>query len=325
MSQSQTTTRKLTPPAPVSLAAFEAMFEKVKNWGKWGADDELGTLNYITHDKIAAAAKLVRKGRCVSMAIPINKQAGPDNPNPAVHFMSLMHDIPISESGLSFGMCYLGMASHGDAHTHVDALNHVAWKGKLYNGKPATLLTSRGSEWGSIAAYNKGIVGRGVMLDAAHYRKVKWLEPGEAVTRAELEEIEKTQGVRLGEGDILVFRTGHHARRLALGAWSNDYPPGGQGKAGLHIDTVPWMHERKIAAFLPDGDGETVPSNVEGVPYPIHPLQLTSMGMLVSDSLQLEEVHQACMEEKRWEFLVVGLPLRLPGATGCPWNPIAMF
>ena len=87
------------------------------------------------------------------MAIPINKVAGPDNPNPAVHLMSLMHDIPISESGLSFGMCYLGMASHGDCHTHVDALNHVGYKGQLYNGKPAALLTSRGSDWGSIAAY----------------------------------------------------------------------------------------------------------------------------------------------------------------------------
>jgi kynurenine formamidase len=222
-------------------------------------------------------------------------------------------------------MCYLGMASHGDCHTHVDALNHVAYKGKLYNGKPASLLTSRGSEWGSIAAYHAGIVGRGVLLDAARYRKVDWLEPGEAVTRAELEAIEKAQGVRLGEGDILVFRTGHHARRRALGAWSNDYPPAGEGKAGLHVDTVPWMHERRIAAFLPDGDGETVPSNVEEMPYPIHALQLTSMGMLVSDSLNLEEVAKACEEEKRWEFMVVGLPLRLPGATGCPWNPIALF
>jgi kynurenine formamidase len=222
-------------------------------------------------------------------------------------------------------MCFLGMASHGDCHTHVDALNHVAYKGKLYNGKPASLLTSRGSEWGSIAAYHAGIVGRGVLLDAARYRKLDWLEPGEAVTRAELEAIEKAQGVRLGEGDILVFRTGHHARRLALGPWSNDYPPAGQGKAGLHIDTVPWMHERRIAAFLPDGDGETVPSNVERMPYPIHPLQLTSMGMLVSDSLQLEEVHKVCEEEQRFEFMVVGLPLRLPGATGSPWNPIAIF
>src|ERR1700741_2799638 len=173
-------TRTLTPPAPVSLAAFDTMFEQIKNWGRWGEDDELGTLTYITPEMVAAAARLVRKGRCVSMAIPINKQAGPDNPNPAVHLMSLMHDIPISKSGLSFGMFYLAMPSHGDAHTHVDALNHVAYKGKLYNGKSAELLTSRGSDWGSIAAYHAGIVGRGVLLDAARYRKVKWLEPGEA-------------------------------------------------------------------------------------------------------------------------------------------------
>lgn len=314
-----------TPPAPVTLAEFDAIYESVKNWGRWGPDDERGTMNYVTPAKIAAAAALVRSGRTVSMAIPINKTAGPDNPNPAVHMISLMHDLPVSESGLSFGMCYLAMASHGDCHTHVDALNHVGYRGQLYNGKPAATLTSRGSDWGSIAAYSTGIVGRGVMLDAARHRGVPWLEPGDAVTRAELEEIEKAQGVRLGEGDILVFRTGHHARRLALGAWNNEYPPAGEGKAGLHVDTVPWMHERRIAGFLPDGDGETVPSNVEGMPYPIHVLQLTAMGMLISDSLQLEELAVACEEEGRWEFMVVGLPLRLPGATGSPWNPIAIF
>jgi kynurenine formamidase len=317
--------RKLTPPAPVSLKEFDALYEKVKNWGRWGPDDERGTMNYLTPDKVAAAAALVKSGRQVSMAIPIGKVAVADNPNPAVHLMSLLHDIPISESGLTFGMCWLGMGSHGDAFTHVDALNHVGYKGKLYNGKPVSTLTSRGSDWGSITAYATGLVGRGVMLDAARHRGVEWLEPGEAVTRKELEDIEKAQGVRLGEGDILVFRTGHHARRLKLGAWNNEYPPAGEGKAGLHVDTVPWMHERRIAAFLPDGDGETVPSNVEGMPYPIHPLQLTAMGMLISDSLQLEELAAACKEEGRFEFMVVGLPLRLPGATGTPWNPIAIF
>jgi len=85
------------------------------------------------------------------------------------------------------------------------------------------------------------------------------------------------------------------------------------------------MHERRIAAFLPDGDGETVPSNVEGILYPIHPLQITAMGMFASDSLQLEDLARACAEEGRDEFMVVGLPLWLPGATGSPWNPIAIF
>ncbi len=317
--------RTLTRPAPVSLEEFNRVFESVKNWGRWGPEDELGTLNYVTPERVAEATRLVHSGRRVSMALPINTVAGPDNPNPAIHHMSLMHDIPVGPAGLSFAMCFLGMASHGDAHTHIDALNHIGYRGQLYNGKPTSTLTSLGSKWGSIAAYKDGIVGRGVLLDAPRYRGISWLEPGEAVDRAELEAIEQAHGVRLGEGDILVFRTGHHARRLALGPWRNDAPPDGEGKAGLAIDTIPWMQERRIAAFLPDGDGETIPSNVEDIPYPIHPLQQTAMGLCISDSLQFEDLALACEEEGRWEFLVVGLPLRLPGATGSPWNPIAIF
>lgn len=314
-----------TPPAHVGRAAFDALFEELKNWGKWGPDDELGTMNYLTPEKIAAAASLVRTGRTVSMAIPINTVAGPDNANPAVHMMSLLHDTPVGDSDMTFAMCYLGMVSHGDCHTHMDALNHVAWKGQFYNGKSSSLLTSRGSAWGGVTTYANGLVGRGVMIDAARHRGVDWLEPGDAVTRAEIESIEMETGVRLGQGDIMVFRTGHHARRLALGPWDNGYPPAGQGKAGLHVDAVGLMHERKIAAFLPDGDGETVPSNVEGVPYPVHVLQMVAMGMFISDSLQLEDLARACEAEGRSEFMVCGLPLRLPGATGSPWNPIALF
>jgi kynurenine formamidase len=208
----------------------------------------------------------------------------------------------------------------------MDALCHIAYRGQVYNGRPALeVMTSRGATALDVTSYQHGLVGRGVLLDVPRFRGVDWLEPGEAVTRAELEAVERAQGVALGEGDIFVFRTGHHRRRLALGGWSNDYPPSGEGKAGLHVDTIEWMHERRIAAFLPDGDGETVPSNVEGMLYPIHPLQVTAMGMLAADSLQLEDVAAACAEEGRFEFMVVGLPLRLPGATGSPWNPIAIF
>jgi kynurenine formamidase len=120
-----------------------------------------------------------------------------------------------------------------------------------------------------------------------------------------------------------VYRTGHHRRRLELGPWDNG--PTGEGKAGLHVDTIPWMHERGIAAFLPDGDGEAIPSCVDGMAYPIHPLQIVAMGMLTADSLQFEDLARACEEEGRFEFMVVGLPLRLPGGTGSPWNPIAIF
>ena len=309
----------------VTLEEFDRIFESVKNWGRWGPDDQLGTMNLVTPDRVTAAAGLVRSGRRVSMQIPINTVAGPDNPNPAIHFVSQGHDIDIGSSGLRFGLDFLGMACHGDCHSHMDALCHISYKGLTYNGKPAEeVLTTKGATTLDVASIGEiGVVGRGVLLDLPRFRGVKWLEPGEAVTRAELEACEKVEGVHIGEGDIFVYRTGHHRRRLELGAWDNG--PDGEGKAGLHVDTIPWMHERGIAAFLPDGDGEAVPSCVEGMTYPIHPLQIVAMGMLTADSLQFEDLARACDEEGRFEFMVVGLPLRLPGGTGSPWNPIAIF
>ena len=307
----------------VSVEEFEDIFESVKNWGRWGADDVMGTLNLITPEHVKAAVATVTEGLHVSMAIPINTVAGPDNPSQAIHHMVQMHDLDIGSGKLTFSMDFLGMECHGDCHTHIDALNHIAYGGKLYNGLPATEVTSRGSRVLYMDHYSQGIIGRGVLLDVPRHRGVEWLEPGEAVTRAELEAVEEAQGVRLGEGDLFVFRTGHHARRLAKGAWDNGYD--GEGKAGLHVDTIPWMHERGIAGFLPDGDGETVPSVVDGILYPIHPLQVTAMGMMVSDSLQLEDVAPICDRLGRWEFMVAIAPLRIVGGTGSPFNPIAIL
>jgi kynurenine formamidase len=312
--------RNKTKPTPVSAREFDELFQKVCNWGRWGPDDERGTLNYISPAHVRAAAALVRSGRSVSLAVPVNTVAGPDNPHPAVHNMVQTHDIP---SDPTFALDYMACDFHGDCHTHIDALCHIGYKGKLYNGKPVSSVTSRGPTLMDITAYAHGIVGRGVLLDIPRLLGVKWLEPGEAVTREELEAAEKAQGVRLGEGDIFLFRTGHHRRRLELGPWNNGYD--GEGKAGLHATTMLMLHERKVAAFLPDGDGETVPSNVEGIIYPIHALQICAMGMACADSLQFEELVKVCEEERRWEFMVVIEPLRFPQCTGSLFNPIAIF
>jgi len=303
-------------------AEFDQQFKRVCNWGRWGPEDQLGTLHYITPAHIRSAAALVRSGRSVSLAIPINKIAGPDNPRPAFHYMVQAYD-STSTFEPNFALDYLACEFHGDCHTHVDALCHIAYKGKLYNGKPTSIVTSKGATSMDITAYAHGIVGRGVLLDIPRLRQVKWLEPGEAVTPEEIEAAEKAQGVRLGEGDIFLFRTGHHRRRLELGPWNNTYE--GEGKAGLHSKAMSLLSERKVAAFLPDGDGETVPSNVDGVAYPIHALQICAMGMAASDSLQFEELVKVCEEEHRWEFMVTAAPLRMPGGTGSLWNPIAIF
>jgi kynurenine formamidase len=317
---------KPKPAAPLSLAEFETLFEQLKNWGKWGPDDDRGTLNYITPECIKAASRLVRSGRSVSLAVPINKVAGPDNPRPPSHYMATNYDIKFAFGQPQFATDYYGSEIHGDCHTHMDALCHVGYKGRLFNGKPASIVTTHGPTEMDITAFAHGIVGRGVLLDLPRLYRERWLEPGHAVTADELLAAEKAQGVKLRSGDILVFRSGHHARRLALGAWNpGPASDGGSGRAGLHATALKLLHEREVAVFLPDGDGETVPSNVEGVCYPIHALQLPAMGMVCADSLQFEELVPICEAEQRWEFMVVACPLRLPKGTGSLFNPIAIF
>jgi len=312
-----------TAQTKLTLAQFDALFESLKNWGVWGPRDEKGTLNYITPEKIRAAAALVKTGRSVTMEIPVNTVAGPDNPNPAIYYMNTTHDVDIGSGELRFATDFLGIQFHGDCHTHIDALCHIAYKGQLYNGRPASSVTPRGALEQDITAYAHGIVGRGVLIDVPRYRGVKWLEPGVMVTAEEIEAVEAAENVRLSEGDIMVFRTGHHRRRLELGAWDPGYT--GEGRAGLDPYSLALLKTRKVAAFLPDGDGETVPARVEGLLYPIHPLQITAMGLVCADSLQLEDLARVCEEEQRWEFMVVLAPLCLPRATGSPFNPIAIF
>ncbi len=306
-----------------TIGEFEELFRSVSNWGRFGSDAARGTLNYLTPDRIRAAAALVRTGRTVSLAVPISTVAGPDNPRPAAHHMVQTHGMHTVPGGPDFAMDWLASEFHGDCFTHVDALCHVSWRGKMFDGIPADAVDTAGASRLDISAFAHGIVGRGVLLDIPRLRGVKWLEPGEAVGRDELLAAEAAQGVRLGEGDILVFRTGHHRRRLELGPWNNGYD--GEGKAGLHVDAIPLLHERRVAAFFPDGDGETVPSTVEGVAYPIHALQIAAMGMACADSLQFEELVAVCDEENRWEFMVSAAPLRLPRATGSLFNPTAIF
>ena len=282
-----------------------------------------GTLNFILPEHVRAAAALVRSGRSVSMALPINTVAGPDNARPAVHYMVKLHDSDPQRGEPRFAGDYLASEIHGNCRTHLDALCHISYKGLLYNGKPASALTCHGSPQEDVTAYAHGIVGQGVLLDIPRLRGVKWLEPGNGVSSAELLEAEVAQGVRLGPGDILLFRTGHHRRRLELGPWDNGYA--GEGRAGLYPDAIRLLHERQVAAFFPDGDGETVPSNVDGVTHPIHALQIAAMGMACADNLQFEELVEVCEGEGRWEFLFVAAPLRIPHGTGSLVNPLAIF
>ena len=305
----------------MSVEEFDQLFEEVKNWGRWGDDDVLGTLNLLTPAHVAAAAATVTSGRTVTMSLPVQTAAGPDTPAPALHYMSIGHDDIIGEGDGRFATDFLGIDFHGESQSHVDALCHVSYRGRLYNEIPISGVTTSGANVLTVDDYRHGIVGRGVMVDAARHRGVEWLDPGDAVTAEELEAAEEQQGVRLDEGDIFVFRTGQHRRRLTLGPWDNNV----EGRAGLHPTALRLLAERGVAAFAADGDGETIPSPVDGVSYPMHPLQICAMGMAAFDNLQFEDLRQACDEEGRQVFMFSAGPLRITRGTGSPVNPIAIF
>jgi len=312
---------KINPP--MTEAEFDQLFNDVSNWGRWGEADERGTLNYLTPEHVRRSALLVQSGRSVSLSREIDTVTAVDNPNPAVHLMIRGYDIPADAGEPQFVSDYLACGCHGNAHSHIDALCHVAYKGRLYNNRPLSIVTTHGASAMDITRYANGIVGRGVLLDIPRLRGTKWLEPGDAVTSEDLLAAEEKQGVRLGEGDLFAFRVGHPLRRKELGPWNIEH--GGQGRAGLHPTAMRLLHERKIAAFLPDGDGETVPSNVQGVLNPVHALQIGAMGLACGDSLQFEELAKVCEAEGRWDFMVVVAPLRLPRGTGSLVNPVAIF
>lgn len=305
----------------VTAAEFATLFHSVQSWGRWGAEDERGALNRLTADRVARAARLVRSGVVVSLSLPLNTTTTPDCPNPAEFRMTQQHDgADVGLGSMGFAKDFVGVDYHSDGHTHIDALCHVAYEGRLYNGVAADTVTAAGAAAEAIDVVKDGLVGRGVLLDIPRLRSVPWLEPGEHVFPADLEAAEREQDVEIGESDILLVRTGH-ARRLAeLGPWDTV-----QRKAGLHPTAMSMLAERGVSALGCDGNSDTAPSTTEGVAFPIHVLALNAMGVLLLDYLQLEDLRGACEAAERWEFLFVTAPLLIDGGTGSPVNPLAIL
>jgi kynurenine formamidase len=304
----------------VTAAEFTALFDSVQSWGRWGAADEVGALNLLTPDRVAAAARLVQSGAVVSLSLPLCTTGAPDCPSPAEVRMTQSNQADVGLGSLGFAKDFIGVDYHSDGHTHVDALCHVAYEGRLYNGVAADSVTSDGSPAEAIDSLKDGLVGRGVLLDIPRLRGVPWLEPGEHVFRDDLEGAAREQGVEIGEGDILLVRTGHVRRLAELGSWDT-----AQSKAGLHPTAMTLLAERGVVALGCDGNSDTAPSTTEGVAFPIHVLALNAMGVLLLDYLQFEDLTEACEPAGRWEFLCVTAPLRIVGGTGSPANPLAIL
>src|SRR5262245_9944618 len=209
-------------PEAVKREWLERTFEEVKNWGRWGPDDQLGALNYLTPERRTAAARLVRDGTLVSCALDLAVEPAADNPIPAQHRMVAAGDAreSVAMGGLEMSLDFFGVACHGSAVSHIDALCHVFVRGQMYNGRPAEEVKSTGAlrnSIGPVAA--EGIAGRGVLLDIPRLRGVEWLELSDRIAPEELVAAEREQRVSVGEGDLLLVSTGRQTRRAALGPW----------------------------------------------------------------------------------------------------------
>ncbi|HMD05598.1 MAG TPA: cyclase family protein, partial [Candidatus Binatus sp.] len=241
--------QKLTP------SDVKGLFEKLSNWGRWGKDDQRGALNFITNQKRAAAARLVQTGETVSMALPLATIPAADNPTPVTHLM-VQAGADSHQQALPYAGDYFAIAPHGMANTHIDALCHIFWNGKMYNGFDAAEVGSQGAKKCAIDVTRDGIVSRGVLLDIPRLKKVEWLEPRDPIFPEDLDAAEKAQHVRVEEGDVLLIRTGRSTRRKSTGGWD----PMRVGMPGLDASCLPWLHERRVAVLGSDAVSDVVPS-----------------------------------------------------------------
>ena len=304
----------------LTRADIERMMEELSNWGRWGADDQLGAANLITPAKRLEAIATVTEGITVSLEHLLLTETAPDVPQP---FQRRVLTVPeaTAEPGF-FGAVSdnYSISYHGYSHSHVDSLCHIFYKGKMYNGKDQSTVTEAGCATNSIANLQGGIVTRGVLIDIPLLKGVDYLEPGTPIYQEDLEAFEEMTGVVVRPGDAVFVRTGRWARRAALGPWVV-----AQGAAGLHASAMPWIKARDVAFLGSDVASDVVPSQIEGVQLPVHQLTIVAMGVDLFDNQDLEAVAETAARLNRWEFLVGAAPLAVEGGTGSPVNVLAIF
>lgn len=314
-------------PQIPSEAQVIGWMDELSNWGRWGDDDQLGTLNLVTPEVRRAAAALVSEGVPVSCAWDIENTHQPDHAmGTPQRFMVATGESAAAqaERGARMGGCleFFGLVYHGYAITHLDGLCHIFWDGKMYNGQPAHLVNAAaGATNLPITELRDGVVTRGVMLDIAALKGVDWLEPGEGVFPEDLEAAEQRQGVRVQSGDAVLLRTGYGRRKREIGR----EPLLETGFPGWHVACAPWLRERGVSVIGADTATDVNPSGYNELRIPLHAVGIVAMGLWLIDNMQLEDLAEACNRYSRHEFQFVLSPLRIIGGTGSPANPLAIF
>ena len=300
----------------LTKADIDRWMTQLSNWGRWGKDDQLGALNLITPAKRKEAAALVKEGVAVSLARESNKDTEADNANPYHHTMNLTGANPQGQ----WSVDTLSVLFHGYQHTHMDALCHIFYQGKMYNGFSQQEVTAKGANKLAITNLKQGIFTRGVLMDMAALKGVPYLDGPVAIYPADLDAWEKKAGIKVGVGDAVFINTGRWARRAAKGPWDAE-----KGTAGLHASCAKWLKEREVALLGSDAASDVLPSGIEGVTHPVHLLTLNAMGVHIFDNCDLGALAAATAQRKRWTFLLTAAPLPITGGTGSPLNPIATF
>ena len=303
-------------PRNLTRTDVDRMTKDLSNWGRWGKEDQKGSVNLITDERRKSSAKLVREGITVSLARPLDFEKAADNASPYIREMTSTGEKPTSGAGMDkFEVAY-----HGWAHTHMDALSHIFYRGEMYNGFSQTEVTKAGANKLDVANYRGGIVTRAVLFDIPRLKGVPYLEPGDAIYQEDLDAWLKQTGIRMQSGDVMLVRTGRWARRAAKGAWNL-----GEGAPGLYVSTMPWIKKAGVAILGSDATSDVLPSQVEGIFLPVHRIAIVALGIPLLDNCDLEAVAEVAARLKRWEFQIVVAPLPSPGGTGSPVNPIAIF
>lgn len=292
----------------MSAAEFDKLFNQVKNWGRWGKDDALGTMNLITDAKRKQAASLVKMGITVSVGHDLHEEATADNP--AGRFKKVV--APNFRTDTYF------FQYHGAFVTHQDALCHYTYNDRVYNDRPLNTKEC----FPGIDQLKNGVVTRGILIDIPRLKGVPYLEPEDAVYTKDIEAWEKMAHVKVSSGDAVILRTGRWARREKTGPWDNI-----KYASGFDVTVAPWFRARDVALASGDTTVEihNTPVVVEGQTTPLHTIFINGLGMPIIDDMDPELLAETCARLNRWEFMLVIAPLRVPNGTGSPVNPIAIF
>jgi hypothetical protein len=296
-------------------------FDSLSNWGRWGSDDEAGTLNLITPERRIRALALARDGVSVSCSRMLAPRPSRWVGFEYTHRMNSSGEAA-PEVGPGTASDWFGLSFHGYEHTHLDSHSHIFWNGQMYNGRSAALCTTaRGALAGGVEPALGGILGRGLLIDGPQIRGREWLEPGEGLLPGELDAWLESRSLTAGPGDVLWVRTGRDVAQRA----GHGYDQGDEGSPGLSAACLPWLREKDISMLISDVANDVRPSPYQQLPHPIHIIGIVAMGLWLVDNALLEPLLQECQRTGRYEFLSVVVPLALRRSTGSPVNPVAVF